>query len=215
MILQCQSREQQDVWQSGFSSPAKHGVWKAHATLTHIPFAEQVGTLNVEIAAQYVLAQAMEIADLATSHPHLLAVVDREQATGGFNAHFAGVNIASAYQNLTNIMLYISPRSISQTQQPRALLLNSHFDSVFGTRGGIISLADIINLRILTPLNFNSLGQSDSSGGSGSDRNDVQSLWLWAESLPGYHPSCDVNPRKAIQLPRFSREIAWPVWPAG
>ena len=94
----------------------------------------------MEVAAQYVLAKATEIADLATSHIHLTAVVDREQASGGFNAHFAGIDIASAYQNLTNIILYISPRQMPQSQQP-ALLLNSHFDSVFGTKGGDYFLA--------------------------------------------------------------------------
>lgn len=93
----------------------------------------------MEVAAQYVLSQATEIADLATSHPHLTAVVDREQVSGGFNAHFAGVDIASAYQNLTNVMLYISPKHIPQSQQLPALLLNSHFDSVFGTKGGVLS----------------------------------------------------------------------------
>lgn len=95
----------------------------------------QVGTHNVEVAAQYVFSEAEKLAHLATSHPYLTAVVDREQASGGFNAHFAGVDIASAYQNLTNVMLYISPRQITQDRQPQALLLNSHFDSVFGTTG--------------------------------------------------------------------------------
>ena len=91
------------------------------------------------MAAQYVLSKVEEIAEMATSHLHLAAVVDREQASGGFNAHFAGIDIASAYQNLTNIILFIYPNHMPQDKQPPALLLNSHFDSVFGTQGGLLS----------------------------------------------------------------------------
>lgn len=89
----------------------------------------------MEVATQYMIAQAQAIADAAAQHPHLTAQVDREQASGGLNAHFAGVQIASAYKNLTNIVLYIAPRLPRGTPMPPALLLNSHFDSVFGTKG--------------------------------------------------------------------------------
>lgn len=89
----------------------------------------------MEVAAQYVLDQAFKLVSLAESNPRLRAQVDREQVYGGFNAHFAGVEIASAYQNLTNIMLYIYPTHSAEVQQAPALLLNSHFDSVFGTKG--------------------------------------------------------------------------------
>ena len=97
-----------------------------------------MGTENVELAAQYVLSQAAEIAHLAEGHPHLTAEIDREQAYGGFNAHFAGVDIASVYRNLTNALLYITPVYPSGTKPPPALLLNSHFDSIFGTKGVIL-----------------------------------------------------------------------------
>lgn len=95
----------------------------------------QVGTHNAEVAAQYVIDRAQEIADLAADHPHLTAEVDREQASGGFNAHFAGVDIASVYHNLTNVVLYVSPKYPQAITSPPTLLLNSHFDSVFGTKG--------------------------------------------------------------------------------
>lgn len=98
----------------------------------------QVGTPNVEVAAQYVIEKAQQVAQLARKHVHLRAEVDREQTYGGFNAHFAGVDIASAYFNLTNVMLYISPIYPAGTEVPPALLLNSHFDSIFGTRGGTL-----------------------------------------------------------------------------
>lgn len=94
-----------------------------------------MGTPQVESAAQYVLQEVNTIAEMAKGNPALEAIVDREQTTGGINAEFAGARVTSAYQNLTNIILYIAPSDISSAAMPPAVLLNSHFDSVFGTKG--------------------------------------------------------------------------------
>ena len=103
----------------------------------------QVGTPGVEVAAQYVMAEAQAIADAAARHPTLTAQVDREQASGGINADFAGIKVASAYHNLTNVILYIAPSGGAASSRggpdamPPAVLLNAHFDSIFGTQGGL------------------------------------------------------------------------------
>ena len=94
-----------------------------------------MGTPGVETAANYVVSQVEEIARLAKSHKHLTAETDREQVTGSVDAKFANVEVASAYHNLTNVMLYIAPKLKSGEIAKPALLMNSHFDSVFGTHG--------------------------------------------------------------------------------
>ena len=58
----------------------------------------QVGTAGVEVAAQYVLAEAQAVAELAMRNPRLTARVEREQVSGGFNCIFAGVRVANAYR---------------------------------------------------------------------------------------------------------------------
>lgn len=98
----------------------------------------QVGTPNVERAAQYVLDEVLKIVALASQHPQLIAEADREQTSGGLLADFAGVRVASAYKNLTNIVLHLRPIDVQLSAGRRnALLLNSHFDSIFGTKGKI------------------------------------------------------------------------------
>ena len=94
-----------------------------------------MGTPGVEVAAGYVLDQVEAIASLANIHPNLEVLVDREETSGSLDAEFAGVKVASAYNNLTNILLYISPKTQQGATMKPALLLNSHFDSVFGTHG--------------------------------------------------------------------------------
>lgn len=58
--------------------------------------------------------------------------VDREQTSGALNMVFVGSQITNAYANLTNIILRIAPR---RTQRGKAVLVNAHFDTVFGTPG--------------------------------------------------------------------------------
>ena len=58
--------------------------------------------------------------------------VDREQTSGGVNMVFVGTPITNSYQNLTNIVLRIAPRALVHA---KAVLINAHFDTVFGTTG--------------------------------------------------------------------------------
>lgn len=58
--------------------------------------------------------------------------VDREYVSGAASLMAVGVHISNAYKNLTNVVLRIAPRSANST---KAVLINSHFDSVFGTPG--------------------------------------------------------------------------------
>lgn len=87
------------------------------------------------MAANYVQNQAEAISSLANQHRNLRAIVDREEVSGSLQANFAGVEIASSYTNLTNIVLYIEPKLKPGEDQRPALLLNSHFDTVFGSHG--------------------------------------------------------------------------------
>ncbi len=59
--------------------------------------------------------------------------MDREQVSGAVNLVFAGRPLTNAYRNLTNVVLRIAPRAAAA--DALAVLVNSHFDSVFGTRG--------------------------------------------------------------------------------
>lgn len=58
--------------------------------------------------------------------------VDREQTSGGVNMVFVGTPITNSYQNLTNVILRIAPRAAAHV---KAVLINAHFDTVFGTTG--------------------------------------------------------------------------------
>ena len=102
----------------------------------------------MEVAARYVLDQVEAIASLANTHPNLEAVVDREETSGSLDAEFAGVKVASAYNNLTNILLYISPKMQKGATMKPALLLNSHFDSVFGTHGNFHLPEEHVHSRV-------------------------------------------------------------------
>jgi hypothetical protein len=62
----------------------------------------------------------------------MAAQVDREQTSGALNMVFVGSHITNAYANLTNVILRIAPR---RAQHAEAVLVNAHFDTVFGTPG--------------------------------------------------------------------------------
>lgn len=58
--------------------------------------------------------------------------VDREHVTGAATLEFVHTSISNAYRNLTNIVLRIAPKA---AQDVKGVLLNAHFDTVFGTSG--------------------------------------------------------------------------------
>ena len=52
--------------------------------------------------------------------------------SGGINMHFLDTHIANAYNNLTNIVLYLTPH---ETRAEKAVLVSAHYDSLIGTVG--------------------------------------------------------------------------------
>ena len=66
--------------------------------------------------------------------PYPLPQVDREQVSGAVNLVFAGMPLTNAYRNLTNVVLRVAMRAGGGGGGP-AVLVNAHFDSVFGTHG--------------------------------------------------------------------------------
>ena len=74
--------------------------------------------------------------------------VDREQTSGALNMVFVGSPITNAYANLTNVILRIAPRRV---QHAKAVLVNAHFDTVFGTPGaGLVVLSVYTSILIWT-----------------------------------------------------------------
>ncbi len=67
-----------------------------------------------------------------TFMPHAYLQVERQQVSGGINMHFLDEHIANAYNNLTNIVLTVTPR---ETGTEKAVLVSAHYDSLIGTVG--------------------------------------------------------------------------------
>ena len=77
------------------------------------------------------------------------------QVSGGINMVFANEAVANAYHNLTNIIFRIAPKSTSMDSPPKkALLLNAHYDTIFGTRGGASDCASCVGVLIEAALNI-------------------------------------------------------------
>jgi len=60
------------------------------------------------------------------------AQVRQEQVSGGVLMALLGLELANIYQNLTNIVLTITPKAY---QTVPAVLVNGHFDSAIGSPG--------------------------------------------------------------------------------
>ncbi len=60
------------------------------------------------------------------------AQVRQEQVSGGVLMALLGLELANIYQNLTNIVLTITPKA---HQTVPAVLVNGHFDSAIGSPG--------------------------------------------------------------------------------
>ena len=56
----------------------------------------------------------------------------QEQVTGGVLMALLGLELANVYQNLTNVILTITPKDC---QDVPAVLVNAHFDSAVGSPG--------------------------------------------------------------------------------
>ena len=58
--------------------------------------------------------------------------VERQQVSGGINMEFLDAHIANAYNNLTNIVLTVTPLA---AWTEKAVLVSAHYDSLIGTVG--------------------------------------------------------------------------------
>ena len=93
-----------------------------------------VSTMGEEYAARYLLSKCMELKEYADKHrPDLEVVVAREQVIGGIGRQEAfGLEIANVYNNLTNVVLKVSPKG---SRGRKAVLINGHYDSTLGSPG--------------------------------------------------------------------------------
>ncbi|KAL4547458.1 hypothetical protein Ndes2526B_g06708 [Nannochloris sp. 'desiccata'] len=99
----------------------------------------QVGTPGDEKAAKYLFSQAKRIAINARQHrPDLQVIVEKELISGALSKqHAFGFEISNVYNGLTNIVLRIAPKNeeINESDRPRSVLVNAHYDSVIGSPG--------------------------------------------------------------------------------
>lgn len=61
-----------------------------------------------------------------------IAQVDQEDASGEYCEDFFRTNMTSAFRNMTNVIVYISPKG---KENKKALLVNAHIDSAAGSTG--------------------------------------------------------------------------------
>ena len=64
--------------------------------------------------------------------PYACVQVERQQVSGGINMKFLDAHIANAYNNLTNIILSLTPHG---ARTEKAVLVSAHYDSLIGTVG--------------------------------------------------------------------------------
>ena len=64
--------------------------------------------------------------------------VSREQLTGGADMEFFNLPVTNAYNNLTAVTIRIGTPG---SKGVKSVLVNAHFDSVFGTTGRALRLA--------------------------------------------------------------------------
>lgn len=101
----------------------------------------QVSTPGEEEAAQYLLGLGKELQAYAKrNRPDLDLVVQREQVSGAIGLQEVfGLEIANAYNNLTNVIIRIAPKSLGSgvlyERVAKTLLVNAHYDSTLGSHG--------------------------------------------------------------------------------
>jgi acetylornithine deacetylase/succinyl-diaminopimelate desuccinylase-like protein len=59
--------------------------------------------------------------------------VDLERVTGGINMFFLFNDIGNAYNNLTNVVLTITPAG--EAGANKAVMISAHYDTVIGSAG--------------------------------------------------------------------------------
>jgi hypothetical protein len=96
----------------------------------------QVATWGEEQAAQYLMQKGREVQQLAMQYrPDDLEVqVLRESVTGAVTMEVFGYEIANVFNNLTNVLVVMTPKDPIKAQN-KAVLINGHYDSTLGTVG--------------------------------------------------------------------------------
>ena len=62
--------------------------------------------------------------------------VRREQVSGGVLMALLGLDMANVYQNLTNVVMTLTPKGHQDTP---AVLVNAHYDTAVGSPGNQLS----------------------------------------------------------------------------
>jgi len=141
----------------------------------------QVSTVGEEQAAQFLLAEAEALAHYAAEHrPDLDVIAVREQVSGAIGRQKVfGFEIANAYNNLTNIVLRISPRSEPAASRP-ALLMSAHYDSTLGSSGASDCASCVgVALEIARVLVSNASLSSIRGGGDSGGGLDAPAVFLF------------------------------------
>ncbi|GMH43401.1 hypothetical protein BSKO_11323 [Bryopsis sp. KO-2023] len=92
----------------------------------------QISSPGLKEGGAYIKQQCEHLATLATKSGQFSAQVDVEDVSGALNDVIFNTPVTNAYRNLTNILLYISPKG---AEGKKALLVNSHYDSTYGSPG--------------------------------------------------------------------------------
>ena len=93
----------------------------------------QVGTPEIENAADYLVQQATAIQRLAQEHRDDLEVdVALEHVSGSASMQFMHRTFYNAYQDLSNVVLRVAPKHRTGAKD---VLVNAHYDSTIGTSG--------------------------------------------------------------------------------
>lgn len=96
----------------------------------------QVGTPEIERAADYLLQQANDIKQLAQGQRDDLEVtVALEHVSGSAPMVFMHRPFYNAYQDLSNVVLRLAPKRKTGAKD---VLVSAHFDSAIGTSGTTI-----------------------------------------------------------------------------
>lgn len=91
-----------------------------------------MSTPALDLSAHYLLQTGEHLVQQADGRDDLLVQVRQEQVSGGVLMALLGLELANIYQNLTNIVLTITPTA---HQTVPAVLVNGHFDSAIGSTG--------------------------------------------------------------------------------
>ncbi|KAK9853108.1 hypothetical protein WJX84_002122 [Apatococcus fuscideae] len=92
-----------------------------------------VATEGIETASSYIENQLLDL-QMGAARSDVDIKVSREQLTGGADMEFFNLPVANAFNNLTAVSIRIATPG-SKDVKSVLMIINAHFDSVFGTTG--------------------------------------------------------------------------------